>query len=125
MGGDLVCRLGQFGRNRSIVSGWGGRTLPLISFRMAGRVGRIDVFDDSVESWCSYTERLDQYFLANEVTEEKKVPALLSLIGSRTYGLLRNLTAPALPAGPASYVYLRSACHYFTEPFVTKADCNC
>ena len=63
MGGDLVCRLGQFGRNRSIVSAWGGRTLPLISFRMAGRVGRIDVFDDSVESWCSYTERLDQYFL--------------------------------------------------------------
>lgn len=62
---------------------------------MAGRIGRIDVFDSTQETWISYKERLDSYFVANDI---KDVPALLSLVGARTYALLRDLTAPKLPA---------------------------
>jgi hypothetical protein len=57
-----------------------------------GYIGKIESFDDSVESWNSYVERLEQYFTINEIDDEKKVPALLILLGGKTYGLLRNLT---------------------------------
>jgi hypothetical protein len=30
----------------------------------------------------------------NDIAEDKKVPALLTLLGGKTYTLLRNLTAP-------------------------------
>ncbi|KAK3085126.1 hypothetical protein FSP39_024809 [Pinctada imbricata] len=40
----------------------------------------------------------DQYFAVNDIDSEKKVPALLTLIGGKTYGLLRNLTAPDKPS---------------------------
>ncbi|XP_069103892.1 uncharacterized protein [Argopecten irradians] len=65
---------------------------------MAGNKGRIDIFDSSVETWDSESERLDQYFICNDVKNEKKVAALLSLMGGPTYTLLRGLTAPAKPS---------------------------
>lgn len=61
-------------------------------------IGRIEVYDSHVETWDSYSERLEQYFLCNEVKVEKKVPALLSLVGGPTYQLLRGLTAPKKPS---------------------------
>lgn len=65
---------------------------------MAGYIGKIDPFDDSIETWTSYVERLEQYFKANKVENDIKVPALLSLIGEKTYSLLRDLTSPEKPA---------------------------
>lgn len=59
-------------------------------------IGKIDTFDDASEK--SYVERLEQYFLANEVDAGKQVPVLLSVIGGPTYSLLRDLTAPDKPA---------------------------
>lgn len=61
---------------------------------MAGRIGRIDTFDHGQESWDSYSERLEQYFICNDVKVEKRVLALFSLVGGSTYTLLRGLTAP-------------------------------
>ncbi|XP_069129175.1 uncharacterized protein [Argopecten irradians] len=65
---------------------------------MSGRIGRIDPFNEGLESWDAYSERLGQYFICNEVKAEKKVPALLSLVGGSTYALLRGLTAPKKPS---------------------------
>jgi hypothetical protein len=62
-----------------------------------GIIGRIEPFEDTVETWKSYTERLEQYFEVNDIAEDKKVPALLTLLGGKTYTLLRNLTAPNKP----------------------------
>lgn len=61
---------------------------------MAGKIGRLEPFDSTVDSWDSYHERLEQYFICNEVNLEKKVPVLLTLIGRSTYSLLRGLTRP-------------------------------
>ena len=61
---------------------------------MAGYIGKIQTFDENIENWTSYTECLEQYFEVNEISNEKRVPALLSLIGGKTYTLLRNLTTP-------------------------------
>ena len=74
---------------------------------MAGYIGKIDPFDENIENWTSYTERLEQYFEANEIANEKRVPALLSLIGGKTYTLLRNLTTPDKPKDK-SYEFLIS-----------------
>ncbi len=50
-----------------------------------------------MENWKNYTEVLEQFFIVNEIPKDKKVPALLSLIGGKTYSLLRNLTSPEEP----------------------------
>ncbi|KAH3788552.1 hypothetical protein DPMN_166697 [Dreissena polymorpha] len=38
---------------------------------MATFIGKIDIFDDSTESRNCYSERLEEYFTANEIANEK------------------------------------------------------
>ena len=61
--------------------------------------GRFGEFNSQREDWTSYTERLQEYFIANEIEEnaKKKAVLLLSIVGAETYQLMRNLTAPAKP----------------------------
>ena len=60
--------------------------------------GSVGPFDSSQEDWRSYTERLEQYFAANDVAGAAKQRAiLLSACGASTYQLIRNLVAPDLP----------------------------
>ena len=50
------------------------------------------------ETWQSYVERLEQYFVANDVrTANKKWAVLLSTVVGQTYQLIRNLLAPTKP----------------------------
>ncbi|XP_045194815.2 uncharacterized protein K02A2.6-like [Mercenaria mercenaria] len=65
---------------------------------MAVSIGKIKCFDNTSETWQNYEERLGQYFIANGVKDEKKVPALLALIGPTTYAVLRDLTSPTVPS---------------------------
>jgi hypothetical protein len=65
---------------------------------MAAYIGRIEAFDETIEPWSSYVERLGQYFKANKVDDSLKVASLLSLIGGKTYNFLRTLTSPTKPA---------------------------
>ena len=60
-------------------------------------IGKLGYFDEGVETWEAYSERLEQYFIANGIEGDKKVPALLSVIGPKTYALLKTLVAPAKP----------------------------
>jgi hypothetical protein len=41
------------------------------------------IFRRGLETWTSYTERLEQYFEVNAIAEDKKVPALLTLLGGK------------------------------------------
>ncbi len=65
---------------------------------MAGYIGKIDAFDNATEDWTLYCERIEQYFKANDIDDEKRVSVLLSAIGGKAYALLRSLTAPTKPA---------------------------
>ena len=48
-------------------------------------VGALGPFDQGTTQWSSYAERMEEYLLANGVTEErKKVAILLSTMGSQT-----------------------------------------
>lgn len=69
-----------------------------VTDNMATNIGTIETFNENVEDWPTYVERVELYFEANDIPESKKTPALLSLMGSKTYTLLRNLMAPEKPA---------------------------
>ena len=65
----------------------------------SGMIGHVEHFQPGVDDWEQYEERLQQYFVANGISnEEKKRAILLTVVGSTTYGLLSNLVAPAKPA---------------------------
>lgn len=61
------------------------------------RIGEIKEFN-MTEGWELWTQRLQQFFLANDVTEVRKDSLFLTLLGSEGYALLRNLCTPDLPS---------------------------
>ena len=75
---------------------------------MASKIGRLEEFDYTTDDWTTYAERIEHYFKANDVAEDKKKDALLASIGGKTFTLLasiggktftllRSLTAPGKP----------------------------
>ena len=64
--------------------------------------GQISEFRGVPEEWTSYVERLECYFLANDVADAGKQRAiLLSCCGASTYSLIRSLAAPSKPTAVA------------------------
>ena len=61
------------------------------------RHGRLNEFYVENETVTAYMERVELYFDANDVADDKKVPVLLSNIGAKMYGLLRSLAALKAP----------------------------
>ena len=59
---------------------------------------RPDSFDEALESFPNHKERLDAFFIANDIEEEKQPSILLSALGARTYSVLKNISAPVLPS---------------------------
>ena len=69
-------------------------------------LGAVGPFDPAVDDWVVYCERLEQFFQANGVaTAEKQRAVLLSVCGSPTYLLIRNLVSPDKPTDK-TYVQL-------------------
>ena len=58
----------------------------------------MDEFLPENESVTAYLERIELYLAANDIAEAKRVPVFLSVIGGKTYTLLRNLLAPDKPS---------------------------
>ena len=55
--------------------------------------GTLSVYDSTAEPWTIYVERLNQYFIANDVEDSSKKRAiLLAVCGSKTFQLIRSLT---------------------------------
>jgi len=45
-------------------------------------LGQVEPFDPQVDNWVLYTQRLEQFFVANGITDDaKKVAVLLTVIG--------------------------------------------
>lgn len=75
-------------------------------------VGAIDTFDPQTENWLSYSERLEQFFVANDigqtaegadaaalqVANTKKVATMIAVIGKTAYSILRDLCSPDAPS---------------------------
>lgn len=86
---------------------------------MAGFIGHINPFDESLEQWTTYVERFEFFVTANGIEEEKKLAVFLSVIGASTYGLLRSLVAPEKP-GAKTYAQLIEVLkgHFSPKPIV-------
>ena len=61
-------------------------------------MSKLKQFDESLEPFSNYKERLDAYFMANDTAPVKQTAILLSSIGPKMYNLLRSLTTPQLPS---------------------------
>lgn len=62
------------------------------------QLGQVEHFDNSTSDWTSYEERVHAYLRANNVPEERKVDAFISILGPQTYSLLKSLAAPDKPS---------------------------
>ena len=74
-------------------------------------LGSVGEFDPASETFTVYFERLEQFFVANDIgqcpadataavvqdTSKKKVAVMISVIGKKTYGTLRDLCSPENP----------------------------
>ena len=59
---------------------------------MAALIASIEAFNIDHDNWSAYVERVEQYFIANGIDDaNKKKGTLLTVIGSETYSLVRNL----------------------------------
>ena len=88
---------------------------------MATVFGKVDEFDATKEEWTQYVERLEHFFVANDIADAgKKRAVLLSVVGASTYALLWNLVSPAKP-GEKSYSELVAVLkeHYNPTPSET------
>ena len=82
-------------------------------------IGKLTEFDPRTDSITAYVERVNLYFQANEVADGKKVAVFLSTIGSKTYAVLRNLTAPTAPADKLFAQLVENlTTHYEPKPLV-------
>ncbi|XP_076298593.1 uncharacterized protein LOC143217833 [Lasioglossum baleicum] len=88
--------------------------------------GREWEFDVNKDDWEDYTERMDMYFVARDITDAKKQTAtLLTKVGARTYKLIRNLCSPAKPS-TKSYTELVKLIsdHLCPKPSEAMERCN-
>ena len=74
-------------------------TIQYLATRMTTQYGQLVEFNPQTDSIKAYFERASLFFTANGVKDDKKVPILLSSIGTPTYSLLSNLFAPNSPGG--------------------------
>lgn len=79
----------------------------------------MDVFEESGEQWATYIERFEHYVVANDIDDTKKVSVLFSVMGPKTYGLLRSLVAPVAP-GTKTYEQVVTVLkdHFTPKPLV-------
>ncbi|XP_039314523.1 uncharacterized protein K02A2.6-like [Solenopsis invicta] len=62
--------------------------MPNITF--LSTIGALSEFNIG-EDWNLYQERLGQYFVANQVSQERKVAVLITLVGQEAYKILKDL----------------------------------
>ena len=82
--------------------------------------GNMEAFDpEGGGDWPMYTERMEQYFVANGIDSNAKKSRVLTVIGGKAYGLLRNLFSPTKPAD-ADYATLIKTMkdHLSPKPFM-------
>ncbi len=99
------------------------RQATTLATRMATRpsvvYGHLAEFQPETESLKAYVERAKIFFLANDIPEDKQATVFLSVIGGKTYSLLRNLLSPDLPQSQTlAQIIAALESHYEPKPIV-------
>ena len=87
---------------------------------------KLDQFHTGQDDWESYEERLQQYFVANDVKDaEKQRAILLSTCGQSTYKVIRNLVAPTKPGECEYKTILEHLRRYYSpKPSIIVQRCK-
>ena len=56
-----------------------------VATKIMAAIGRLDKFQVGKEDFDCYMDRMEQYFIANSITEGKQVAVFLTAIGGPTY----------------------------------------
>lgn len=85
---------------------------------MAGVIGSVGPFDESMEQWSCYTEPFDYFNTASGIANEKFVHTFLSVISPKTFNLLCNFLKPDKP-GSKTYKEIMDTLtkHFSPKPF--------
>lgn len=67
------------------------------------------------ESWSQYADRMEQYFIANDIDDRKKASVFLATIGPAAFRTIGNLVAPRKPS-EESYARLTKVMSDFYNP---------
>ena len=65
---------------------------------MAAQYGQLSEYHPDTEEIASYLERVEVFIATNEVAEERQAAVFLSVVGARTFALIRDLVSPAKPS---------------------------
>nr|MCH9717641.1 DDE-type integrase/transposase/recombinase [Gammaproteobacteria bacterium] len=60
--------------------------------------GTLGEYVEAQESWSQYADRMEQYFIANDIPNPKKAPVFLATIGPAAFRIIGNLVAPKKPS---------------------------
>lgn len=85
--------------------------------QMYGTMGMLSEFRIDGD-WNVYQERMEQFFLANGIPEERKVPLLITCRGEQAYKMLKDLCDPIKPA-ESTYEQL---CTVLTRQFAKRVS---
>ncbi|XP_077550655.1 uncharacterized protein LOC144163846 [Haemaphysalis longicornis] len=58
----------------------------------------LEPFEGGGDDWNCYVDRLEEFFLAEDVAPQKRTSVFISCFGQNTYALLRNSVKPAKPS---------------------------
>ena len=83
--------------------------------------GGVGEFSGGSETWMLYIDRLQQYFVANDIKGDDKQRAVpLSICGASTYQLIRSVVSPnKLTEKSFDQIVTLMKEHYFPKPSVT------
>ena len=59
-------------------------------------LGCMDTYNPDTDDWSAYVKRLNLFFEANEIEDEKKVAVILTVLGTKAYSLLRSIKSPPI-----------------------------
>ncbi|XP_008180036.1 uncharacterized protein K02A2.6-like [Acyrthosiphon pisum] len=104
------------GQNSSNAQG-GNEGTTVQQVQMYGTMGTLAEFRIDGD-WNVYQERMEQFFLANGIPEERKVPLLITCMGEQAYKMLKDLCDPVKPA-ESTYEQL---CTVLTRQFAKKVS---
>ena len=65
---------------------------------MTSLLGLLEQFDPATHEWPVYYNRLEVFFAANEIVDDRRVPVFLTLLGHKAYSTVQDLCMPDLPS---------------------------
>ena len=61
-------------------------------------LGTLDEFEPTTETVSNYVERMQMFFVANDIAEAKQVSTFLTAVGKKAYAVLKDLLSPDKPS---------------------------